>query len=80
MAEIELSVLARQCLDRRIPEREALAGEAGPWEAEQQELLAKAVADEETERASLEEMTKRHRVVFVLHREDLTGASEGQVR
>jgi hypothetical protein len=35
MAEIELSVLARQCLgDRRIPDREALAGEVGAWEAE----------------------------------------------
>jgi hypothetical protein len=34
MAEIELSVLGRQCLDRRIPEREALAGEVGTWEAE----------------------------------------------
>ena len=35
MAEIELSVLARQCLgDRRIPNRESLAEEAGAWEAE----------------------------------------------
>lgn len=34
MAEIELSVLARQCLDRRIPDRETLAGEVGAWEAE----------------------------------------------
>lgn len=34
MAEIELSVLARQCLDRRIPNREALDGEVGAWEAE----------------------------------------------
>ena len=35
MAEIELSVLARQCLgDRRIPDRECLAGEVGAWEAE----------------------------------------------
>jgi len=34
MAEIELSVLARQCLDRRIPDREALAGEVDAWEAE----------------------------------------------
>ena len=33
MAEIELSVLARQCLDRRIPDRETLAGEVGAWEA-----------------------------------------------
>jgi hypothetical protein len=35
MAEIELSVLARQCLGRRrIPDRESLAEEAGAWEAE----------------------------------------------
>jgi transposase len=34
VAEIELSVLARQCLDRRIPDREALAGEVGAWQAE----------------------------------------------
>jgi len=33
MAEIELSVLARQCLDQRIPDRESLAGEVGAWEA-----------------------------------------------
>ena len=32
MAEIELGVLARQCLDRRIPDREALAGESGAWQ------------------------------------------------
>jgi len=34
MAEIELWVLARQCLERRIPDREALAREVGAWEAE----------------------------------------------
>jgi transposase len=34
MAEIELSVLARQCLDQRIPDRESLAEEVGAWEAE----------------------------------------------
>jgi DDE superfamily endonuclease len=33
MAEIELSVLARQCLDRRIPDREVLAREVATWEA-----------------------------------------------
>jgi hypothetical protein len=32
-AEIELSVLARQCLDRRIPDRETLAREVATWEA-----------------------------------------------
>jgi hypothetical protein len=34
MAEIELSVLARQCLDRRIPDQQTLAEEVGAWEAE----------------------------------------------
>ena len=32
MAEIELGVLARQCLDRRIPSREVLEQETGAWE------------------------------------------------
>ncbi len=34
MAEIELSVLARQCLDRRIPDRPTLRHEAAAWEEE----------------------------------------------
>ena len=34
MAEIELSVLARQCLEQRIPDPETLIGEVGAWEAE----------------------------------------------
>jgi len=38
MAEIELSVLARQCLQRRIPDREALAGEVEVWEEERNAL------------------------------------------
>jgi hypothetical protein len=33
MAEIELSVLARQCLDRRIPDSETLKAEIADWEA-----------------------------------------------
>lgn len=32
IAEIELSALARQCLDRRIPDRVALAREVAAWE------------------------------------------------
>ena len=32
MAECELSVLARQCLDRRIPDIETLTQEAACWE------------------------------------------------
>ena len=34
VAEIELSVLARQCLDRRLSSKEAVTAEVGPWEAE----------------------------------------------
>jgi hypothetical protein len=32
MAEIELSVLTRQCLDRRIPDQVTLKGEVAAWE------------------------------------------------
>lgn len=51
--------------------REELWAEA----AERQKLLAEAVADREIPPASLE-MARQHRVVFVLHREDLTGTLE----
>jgi hypothetical protein len=34
IAEIELSVLARQCLDRRIPDRGTLEREVAAWEAD----------------------------------------------
>ena len=34
MAEIELGVLARQCLDRRIPEQTVLRSEVAAWERE----------------------------------------------
>ncbi|GAC1461080.1 MAG: hypothetical protein PVSMB10_18400 [Pseudarthrobacter sp.] len=34
VAELELSVLARQCLDRRLPDRETLTREVAAWEAE----------------------------------------------
>ena len=33
MAEIELSVLGRQCLGRRLPDRDTLAREVAAWEA-----------------------------------------------
>jgi DDE superfamily endonuclease len=32
MAEIELSVLSRQCLERRVPDFEALEAEAASWQ------------------------------------------------
>ena len=34
VAEIELSVLGRQCLDRRIADRPTLAGEVAAWESD----------------------------------------------
>ena len=39
MAEIELSVLSRQCLDRRIESSEILAREVGAWELERNERM-----------------------------------------
>ena len=32
MAEIELSVLSRQCLDRRVPDFETLRSEVAAWQ------------------------------------------------
>jgi len=40
MAEIELGVLSRQCLDRRIPDKETLINEAAAWEAARNESEA----------------------------------------
>ncbi len=34
LAEIELSVLSRQCLDRRISDQETLISEVAAWEVE----------------------------------------------
>jgi DDE superfamily endonuclease len=39
MAEIELSVLARQCLDRRIESREELEREVAAWEEDRNERM-----------------------------------------
>ncbi len=40
MAEIELSVLSRQCLDRRIPDQPTLSREVAAWEAERNAMQA----------------------------------------
>jgi hypothetical protein len=42
MAECELSVLARQCLDRRIPDRVTLAREVTAWETKRNAAAVKA--------------------------------------
>lgn len=43
MAEIELSVLARQCLGQRLPSRAELAQEVEAWAAERNARAAKMV-------------------------------------
>jgi hypothetical protein len=42
MAETELSVLSSQCLDRRIPTKQALIQETGAWEGDRNKHHAKA--------------------------------------
>jgi hypothetical protein len=42
MAEIELSVLSRECLDRRIPNKPALIEEVTAWEKDRNKNQAKA--------------------------------------
>ena len=57
----------------RQAEMEAHGAELWAEAAGRQRLLAEAMAEGEADRGSLEEITKEQRVVFVLHREDLTG-------
>lgn len=40
MAEIEFSVLSRQCLDRRIPDEDTLVQEIRSWEEQRNEIKA----------------------------------------
>ena len=42
MAETELSVLSRQCLDRRIPNKQTLFEEVAAWEEDRNKNHAKA--------------------------------------
>jgi len=48
--------------------------------AERERLLAEAVGAEEERRESIEELTKQHRVVFVLHREEVIETLEDFAR
>jgi hypothetical protein len=48
--------------------------------AERERLLAEAVGAEEARRESMEELTKHHRVVFVLHRTEVAETLEDFVR
>lgn len=42
MAEIELSVLTRQCLERRIPHKDVLKREVAAWEQRRNHICCKA--------------------------------------
>ena len=42
MAESELSVLSRQCLDRRIPDKQTLTNEVAAWQNSRNKKNAKA--------------------------------------
>ena len=44
--------------------------------AQREKLLAEAIADEESGRTSIEEITKHHRVVFVVHSEEVARTLE----
>ena len=48
--------------------------------AERERLLAEAVGAEETRRESIEELTMQHRVVFVLHRDEVVETLEDFAR
>ena len=62
IAEIELSVLGRQCLDRRIPDRATLAEEVAAWAAERNAAAATVRWQFTTEDARI----KLHRLYPVL--------------
>jgi len=53
VAEMELSVLARQCLDRRIPDRDALGREVAAWERDRNRAVVKVNWQFTTEDARL---------------------------
>ena len=48
--------------------------------AERERLLAEAVGAEEARRKSIEELTKQHRVVFVMHRNEVVETLEDFAR
>jgi hypothetical protein len=61
-------------------EADAMRGQMWAEAAERERLLAEAMASEEDGRASIEDLTKEHRVVFVLHREEVVETLEDLAR
>jgi hypothetical protein len=65
-----------------VLQAEADASRSQLWAeaAERERLLAEAVGAEEARRESIEELTMQHRVVFVLHRDELVETLEDFAR
>jgi hypothetical protein len=61
-------------------EADASRGRLWAEAAERERLLAEAVGAEESRRESIEELTMQHRVVFVLHREEVIETLEDFAR
>ena len=57
-------------------EADAMRGQMWAEAAERERLLAEAMKSEEDRHDSIEELTKEHRVVFVLHREEVVETLE----
>ena len=64
----------------RHAEVDAIRGRLWDEAAERERLLAEAVGAEEERRGSIEELTKEHRVIFVLHREEVVETLEDFAR
>jgi hypothetical protein len=45
MAEIELSILSRQCTNRRIPDKPTLAKEVAAWERDRNNLKVQIIGN-----------------------------------
>ncbi len=58
MAETELGILSRQCLDRRVPDQEFLANEVAAWEASRNTAECKVIWQFTTDEARV----KLHRL------------------
>ena len=61
-------------------EADASRGRLWAEAAERERLLAEAVGAEEARRESIEELTKQHRVVFVMHRKEVEETLQDFVR
>ena len=61
-------------------EADAMRGQMWAEAAERERLLAEAMESEEDGRASIEDLTKEHRVVFMLHREEVVETLEDLAR